>query len=166
MYRRISDFLEDWARESAMTRKVFGNLTDAALSQTVTPDRRSAGFLAWHITQCIGMGAEGGLTTVQYPGEHEPIPDSAAEIATRYERSAGSLAEAVRSEWSDDSLGEEVPMYGEVWPRGKVLSVLIRHEAHHRGQLTVLMRQAGLPVPGVYGPSREEWAEYGMEPMP
>jgi uncharacterized damage-inducible protein DinB len=26
-----------------------------------------------------------------------------------------------------------------------------------RGQLTVLMRQADLKVPGVYGPSKEEW---------
>ena len=43
-----------------------------------------------------------------------------------------------------------------------MLSALIRHEAHHRGQMTVLMRQAGLTVPGVYGPSREEWVAYGM----
>jgi hypothetical protein len=28
--------------------------------------------------------------------------------------------------------------------------------------MTVLMRQAGLVVPGVYGPAREEWAVYGM----
>jgi hypothetical protein len=30
--------------------------------------------------------------------------------------------------------------------------------------MTVLMRQAGLKVPGVYGPAREEWAAYGMPP--
>jgi uncharacterized damage-inducible protein DinB len=40
---------------------------------------------------------------------------------------------------------------------------LIQHQAHHRGQMTVLMRQAGLPVPGIYGPSKEEWANFGME---
>ena len=45
-----------------------------------------------------------------------------------------------------------------------MLSSLIRHQAHHRGQMTVLMRQAGLPVPGVYGPAREEWKAYGQEP--
>jgi uncharacterized damage-inducible protein DinB len=42
------------------------------------------------------------------------------------------------------------------------LRVLIQHEVHHRGQMTVLMRQAGLEVPGVYGPAREEWAACGM----
>ena len=39
-----------------------------------------------------------------------------------------------------------------------VLNVLIRHQIHHRGQMTILMRQAGVVVPSVYGPSREETA--------
>lgn len=43
-------------------------------------------------------------------------------------------------------------MYGEIWARGLTLFYLITHQAHHRGQMTVLMRQAGLPVPGIYGP--------------
>jgi uncharacterized damage-inducible protein DinB len=30
--------------------------------------------------------------------------------------------------------------------------------------MTVLMRQAGLVVPGVYGPAREEWAAMNMPP--
>jgi len=38
------------------------------------------------------------------------------------------------------------------------------HQTHHRAQMTVLMRQAGLKVPGVYGPSREEWSQMGMPP--
>ena len=32
---------------------------------------------------------------------------------------------------------------------------LINHQNHHRGQMTVLMRQAGLTVPGVYGPAKK-----------
>jgi len=27
---------------------------------------------------------------------------------------------------------------------------------HHRGQLTVFLRELGIPVPGVYGPSADE----------
>ena len=40
--------------------------------------------------------------------------------------------------------------------------VLVTHQTHHRGQMTVLMRQAGLKVPDVYGPAKEGWATYGM----
>ena len=52
-------------------------------------------------------------------------------------------------------------MYGEQWPRGLTLYALILHQTHHRAQMTVLMRQAGLVVPGVYGPNREETEKMG-----
>jgi uncharacterized damage-inducible protein DinB len=42
------------------------------------------------------------------------------------------------------------------------LQALISHEIHHRGQMAVPRRQAGLQVPGIYGPAREEWEAYGM----
>jgi len=57
-------------------------------------------------------------------------------------------------------------MYGETWARGLTLFYLILHQAHHRGQITVLMRQAGLTVPGIYGPAKEEWAAFGAPAMP
>jgi uncharacterized damage-inducible protein DinB len=55
-------------------------------------------------------------------------------------------------------------MYGEKWTRGFTLTSLILHQVHHRGQMTVLMRQAGLEIPGLYGPARQEWAAFGMKP--
>jgi uncharacterized damage-inducible protein DinB len=54
-------------------------------------------------------------------------------------------------------------MYGMQWDGAKVLMCLIGHEAHHRGQMSVLMRQAGLIPHGVYGPNKEAWASMGME---
>lgn len=53
-------------------------------------------------------------------------------------------------------------MYGMQWTRDTTLNCLVRHEIHHRAQMTVLMRQAGLRVPGVYGPAREDWAPAGF----
>ena len=67
--------------------------------------------------------------------------------------------------WTDEDLEVEDDMYGEMWARGKSLAAVVGHQTHHRGQMTVLMRQAGLTVPGVYGPAREEWAAYGMPPQ-
>jgi hypothetical protein len=71
------------------------------------------------------------------------------------------VLQQVTAAWSDDMLEDDVQAYGMTFKRGFMLDMLIRHEAHHRGQMTVLMRQAGLPVPGPYGPSREEWASSG-----
>jgi uncharacterized damage-inducible protein DinB len=166
MYRTIDDFLSDWRQESESTVKVLQNLTDASLAQRVTPDGRSIGRLAWHIVVSIAqMAHEAKLATVQGSKDDEAVPGTVAEILEAYRAVARSLTEAVLSEWSDEQLAEMIPMYGESWSKGLTLSILLRHEAHHRAQITVLMRQAGLVVPGCYGPAREEWAVMGMVPM-
>lgn len=164
MFRTIDDFEISWAYESDATLKMLRALTDESLAQRVTPDGRTLGRLAWHLTQTLPeMGGHAGLT-VEGPAEDAPQP-GAAEIAETYEKAARSLVEAVRRQWTDASLLEDIPMYGQRWTRGATLASLLAHQAHHRGQMTVLMRQAGLVVPGVYGPAREEWAALGMEPQ-
>jgi uncharacterized damage-inducible protein DinB len=80
----------------------------------------------------------------------------------QYESAARAVGEAVAENWTEAMLTENIPMYGEQWPRGNMLWALMAHQAHHRGQMTVLMRQAGLKVPGIYGPAREEWAALNM----
>lgn len=40
--------------------------------------------------------------------------------------------------------------------KGHVLTSLELHQAHHRGQMTVLMRLLNNPIVGIYGPTREE----------
>jgi uncharacterized damage-inducible protein DinB len=42
---------------------------------------------------------------------------------------------------------------------------LVHHEIHHRGQMRVLMRQAGLRPSAMHGPVREDWAAMGV-PQP
>jgi uncharacterized damage-inducible protein DinB len=163
MYRTMEDFREDYAYEREATGKILAALTDASLGQRVSAGGRTLGQLAWHVVGTLyEMPGQAGLETGGGKVD-APIPGRAAEIAAAYDAAAAAVAAAVASQWSDAALAEEIPMYGESWKRGKVLAALIKHEAHHRGQMTVLMRQAGLPVPGVYGPAKEEWAAYGMK---
>ncbi|MBI3194185.1 MAG: DinB family protein [Ignavibacteriae bacterium] len=162
MYRTITDFLNDWKYEHENTVKMFRALSDSSLTQMVTPDGRSLGFLAWHITLTLGeMGGKAGLK-INAPLEDTAMPSSVSLIAETYEKAGNSLAEAVQQAWNDGMLLEEIEMYGEQWTRGSTLHSLLRHQIHHRAQMTVLMRQAGLKVPGIYGPSKEEWTHYGM----
>jgi uncharacterized damage-inducible protein DinB len=166
MFRRIDDFAAAFTQERENTLRLFGNLTDETLGQAIVPGSRTLGFLAWHLVCTFPeMMGHAGLEP-EGPALGEPVPASAADIVAGYDRASASTLEQVKARWQDDMLDDMLPMYGETWPRGVVLEALIRHEAHHRGQMTVLMRQAGLPVAGMYGPSREEWAAYGMEPHP
>ena len=162
MFRKIEDFLGSWAYETEATVKVFQQLTDASLAQRVYSEGRTLGLIAWHIVRTLPeMGGRTGLK-IQGPGEDDPVPPTAEEISSGFKVAADSLGQEIRSHWGDDDLEEEDDMYGEMWSRGKTLAALLNHQTHHRGQMTVLMRQAGLTVPGVYGPSLEEWVAYGM----
>jgi uncharacterized damage-inducible protein DinB len=165
MYRRIDDFLNEWKTERATSLKLMEALTDASLAQKVDLEGRTLGFIAWHITLCIPEMANRAGLDLTGPAENAPEPSKASEIAAAYRDVSGQLDASVRKNWNDAILEEEVDMYGENWKKGFSLSVLVAHEVHHRGQMTVLMRQAGLKVPGVYGPSREEWVAYGMPPQ-
>ena len=164
MYTSLEAFLITWGYESASTQKLMDVLTDASLPQSVHEGGRTLGRLAWHIVQTIPEMMSKTALHVVGVDEHAPAPSSAAAIASAYRAASASLVEQLRAHWTDATLLEQDNMYGEQWARGLTLSILVNHQTHHRGQMTVLMRQAGLTVPGVYGPAKEEWAQMGMEP--
>lgn len=164
MYRIINDFLEDWAYESEATLKIFTNLKDESLDQKVYEGGRSLRIIAWHITLSIPeMLNHAGFTDFKL-GEFNP-PQRLSDIIAEYKKNSELLVNFVKSNWKDDDLLTEINIYGENWKIGKFLSVLVVHQIHHRAQMTVLMRQAGLMVPGIYGPSKEEWAAANMPPQ-
>jgi uncharacterized damage-inducible protein DinB len=161
MFRRIEDFQRAWAQESEATLTMLRALTEPSLSQAVAPGGRTLGRLAWHLVLTLGeMMGQAGLG-VPGPTEGDPQPPL-REMIRQYESAARAVGEAVAENWTEAMLTENIPMYGEQWPRGNMLWALMAHQAHHRGQMTVLMRQAGLKVPGIYGPAREEWAALNM----
>ena len=144
--------------------RLFKQLTDEALNHSFHQDHRTLGRLAWHITYTLAeMMHTAGLPIGLIASEPETF--KAENLVSLYEKEADAVKRVVQRHWVEEDLAESIPMYGDDWAKGAVLSVLIRHQAHHRGQMTVLMRQAGLKVPGIYGPSREEWEAMGMPAM-
>lgn len=165
MFRDIHDFLMQWDHESKATLNLLAQLTDESLKQKVTPDGRSLGQLAWHLVTTLSeMPHRAGLLAADTL-ENAPVPIDVKTLKQQYRAESARVTEAVEGAWKNENLPEEIDMYGERWKKGMVLMSLVLHQAHHRGQMTVLMRQAGLGVPGVYGPSREEWAQFGMTPQ-
>jgi uncharacterized damage-inducible protein DinB len=157
MYTSIQEFIEEWTHESASTQKVLDALTDQSLGQKVSPEDRTLGEIAWHIVASTPeMLVEFGIT-VKEVKDSKATPSSASEIAETFRSVSADTSSAVKQHWTDQSLGELVNVFGMDIPKAVTLSMLIKHIIHHRGQITVLMRQAGLKVPGVYGPAREEW---------
>ncbi|CAM4476393.1 DinB family protein [Paenibacillus tarimensis] len=190
MYTTIQAFEAEWLNESAATARVMDSLTDESLNVRIAPDYRTLGQLAWHLVDSqhemlhrAGLEFEAphrlvGRLTGQAPspdgqqdsGDEEGkyadlTPASAVVIAEAYRMTSRNMLAAVHKSWTDADLQVTQNMYGEDWPNGLTLKVLIMHEVHHRGQMTVLMRQAGLRIPDLYGPTREQWIEQGLMPL-
>lgn len=158
MYTTVSEFVDDWTRESATSLKVERALTDASLAQKSDPEGSSLGRIAWHMAVMIGLTASAAGLQVNAPPRGTEPPGAAASIADAYEKAASSLKDQALARLKDEQLASEIALFGRTMKLSSALQGLIRHQVHHRGQMTVLMRSAGLIVPSVYGPTREESA--------
>ncbi|WJH35538.1 DinB family protein [Paenibacillus sp. CC-CFT747] len=151
MFTKIDDFIKEFEMESAITERVLNTLTDESLTQMVSDNQRTLGEIAWHLVSSIHFLTYLGLSYDE-PLAEQDAPLSAAKIASEYRRIGKAMLRAIGSQWTDESLSQVVKVAGEDWRNGDSLRFTLRHEIHHRGQLTVLMRQAGLRVPLCWGP--------------
>ena len=87
-------------------------------------------------------------------------PNDAEQILATYQQVTKDVNHFVDSNWTDQNLAKEIDMYGEAMTVGRLLQLVLLHQTHHRGQMTVLMRQAGLKVPGLFGPTKEDLEAY------
>ncbi|UCG61592.1 MAG: DinB family protein [Candidatus Zixiibacteriota bacterium] len=164
MFTTIEHFEEIWSQEMKFSQNVIDALTDESLDQAVADDHRTLGQMAWHIVTTIPVMATMLDLSLEGPDLNAPVPDSAADIGQAYKKVSETLLGTIKDGWDDTTMHQEDDLWGERWKRGKTLQILIAHEIHHRGQMTVLMRQAGLKVPNIYGPAKEAWDEYGAPP--
>ncbi len=165
MYRKVSDFTRVWDEEIEMTIHLFQEIKFDKKGEKFNENVRSLERLVWHICQSITeMGHRGGLFAEDVL-EQKTCPATIEEVIETYKTYANLFRKHLLATWKDKHLTETLPMYGEEWAKGRILSVLLSHQTHHRGQLTVVMRILGLPVVGLYGPAKEEWGQYGMATM-
>lgn len=154
MYRQVNDFLKDWSIAAKGTSLVMQAMTDDKLDQSIVEGHSSLGWLSWHLVGTTGFFSYLAGLQVPMVEQDAPVPSSAADIVVAYENVAKRVEEEV-AKLSDEDLLEEVNGFNGPIAKGKLLYTLIDHQTHHRGQMTVLLRQAGLPVPGIMGPTKE-----------
>ncbi|MEK5232038.1 DinB family protein [Lysinibacillus sp. FSL K6-0232] len=154
MYRQVDDFVHEWSNAAQGTLQVLQAMTDDKLGQSIVEGHSTLGWLGWHLVGAAGYFSYLAGLKVPSIRQEDPVPATAAEIVTAYEKVANAIKEEV-AKLSDQDLLEEVTGFTRPMPKGALLRVLVDHQTHHRGQMTVLLRQAGLPVPGVMGPTKE-----------
>ncbi len=166
MYLSIEDFRKEWEREAMLTQEVLEGLTEESLYQQVYPEGRSIGRIAWHLTTSIPEYLSDFGLVIDSVEDADTVPASARKIAEVFKETSTRVSIELKEQWTDDSLSQVQDAFGREESNATILMGLMKHIVHHRGQITVLMRQAGLKPFGVYGPPKEDWGKFGVENPP
>jgi uncharacterized damage-inducible protein DinB len=160
----VQDLLQELEQEAQATRRVLERVPDDRLDWKPHQKSMTLGELAMHVANLPGAIAQVSTrdfdvkTVIPRPGA-----SSTAELLVVLEDSleraktllVGMADAGLTSPWRMVN-GDQVIMS---ITRGELLrSVMLNHWYHHRGQLTVYLRQTGALVPAVYGDSADEKA--------
>ena len=159
----IDGMLQELEQEAETTRRVLERVPDNQLFWRPHEKARTLGELALHVAMVPGAVAELVATqsTVQAPQFTDPSPKSAAELIPALDESIAKAKKALGGMDDVALMATWRMMQGErelfAVPRVALLrSIMLNHWYHHRGQLTVYLRELDVPIPSIYGPSADE----------
>ena len=148
-------FLLDFNTNALRTVRLVRTFTDSDLDLRPGEGSMTTAEQINHICACHnfirGVLEEGNPTTELFHKKYD-VSNVNAAIASLGE-SIGQVQSAVgrvaQSMWE-----EKISPFGLDWlmPRGKLVYLMIEHEVHHRGQLTVYARVAGHTPVNLYLP--------------
>jgi uncharacterized damage-inducible protein DinB len=159
----IDGMLQELEQEAATTRRVLERVPGDRLGWRPHPTARTLGELAMHVAIVPGAIAElaASASPAEVPAFKDPVPRSSAELLpaldqalAKAKKALGGLDDAaLTATWRLTAGGRELFAI----PRAAFLrSTMLNHWYHHRGQLSVYLRQLGVPIPSIYGPSGDE----------
>jgi uncharacterized damage-inducible protein DinB len=158
----IDAMLQELEQEAQTTRRVLERVPNDRLTWRPHPTARTLGELALHIATVPGGVAQlSSQNPAQAPQFTDPSPASAAELLPALDESIAT-AKRVLGGMDDAALTATWRlMQGDrelfAIPRIALLrSIMLNHWYHHRGQLSVYLRQLGVAIPSIYGPSADE----------
>ncbi len=150
-------FLVDtYATEIEKTLAVWSMANDGDLRRRPRDgDRRGRNLLEHMVHQCMSEnGWFEGMFGIKVTGPVVPAEETRLAFLHTYAAAAAERLAALRTR--DDAFwSEAVPFFGEPRSRAWILVRRIAHTAHHRGQQTILLRQAGRALHSTYGPTAD-----------
>jgi uncharacterized damage-inducible protein DinB len=154
--------LQELEREAQTTRRVLERVPGDQLGFKPHEKSWTLGQLALHVAQLPGGVADLSATSpAQAPGFNQGSCKSAAELIPAFEASLARARQLLGGASDAELMSDWVLLDGDQeimrLPRVALLrSLMLNHSYHHRGQLTVYLRELNVPVPSIYGPSADE----------
>lgn len=158
----IDGLLQELEHEAQTTKRVLERVPQAHLGWKPHEKAMTLGQLAWHVAFVPGGVAEGAAQpSMQRPMFEHPAVTHVSELLPMLDESVkkaraalGGMSDAaMMATWKMMDGTREVLAMPRV---AFVRSIMLNHWYHHRGQLSVYLRQLDVPVPSIYGPSADE----------
>jgi uncharacterized damage-inducible protein DinB len=158
----IAALMQELEQEAQTTRRVLERVPGDKLGWKPHAKSMSLGQLALHVAT-----VPGAVSTIvrqspfQVPPFTQPAAASAAELLPALDASVAQAKENLRAIGDGGLSGTWTLVDGDrqvmAAPVGAVLrSIMLNHWYHHRGQLSVYLRELGVALPSIYGPSADE----------
>jgi uncharacterized damage-inducible protein DinB len=152
--------LETFAINEKANQLLLSHVADAAWQAPPPSGKgRSVASIAAHIHHVRLMWLSAADKTAKLPGKLDPDKASRTQVQMALKASATAIHALLEKALSD--------------PAGKVphfkpdvvafVGYLIAHDSHHRGQIAMLSRQVGYPVPTQTGFGLWEWGSLWRE---
>ena len=155
--------LPEWDHEMQTTRKYLERVPVDKLTWKPHAKSMTLGQLAGHVAEMPGWGV--GTVESDFfdmAASYKPFKyTTTKELLDLFDKNVKESRSALEGA-SDET-------FGKMWalkagdqtilsmPKiGSIRSVILNHVIHHRGQLSVYLRQNDVPVPSTYGPSADE----------
>lgn len=158
----VAALLQELEQEAQTTRRVLERVPNERLGWKPHDRSMSLGQLALHVASVPGSVARlARQSPYQLQGFSQESAKDASELIPALEQSLAT-AKRILQPMDETALGQTWrAMDGDrevmAVPVGALLrSIMLNHWYHHRGQLSVYLRQVGVPVPSIYGPSADE----------
>ena len=158
----IDGLLRELEQEAQATKRILERVPQAHLGWKPHEKSMSLGQLALHIATVPGNVARMiAQPSMQRPNFVQPAATEVGDLLPALENTV-KQAKAALGGMDDAAItatwrvldGERELM---AMPRiAAVRAIMLNHWYHHRGQLSVYLRQLNVPVPSIYGPSADE----------
>lgn len=155
--------LPAWQTNARVTRLLLTNLPARFWDQAVPgAPRRTPRMIAGHIhnARCMWVRTLGQPLGIPVPVQVDRRLVSKADLTRALRRSAAAIQDLLRLGCAH---GGQIPATAAYrWRNlaldvGHVLTYFVAHESHHRGQLVLLARQLGVPLPEVVKSGLWQW---------
>ena len=159
-----ASLIAELEQEGATTRKVLERIPPETFDWKPHEKSMTMGKLATHVAEMHGWT----MPTVLQPEldfakmDYKPFePKTTEDLVQHFEKNFNEAIETLKGAADDIwfepwSLKNGDTTYFTM-PRVVVMrSLVLNHIVHHRGQLSVYLRENNIPVPPMYGPSADE----------